>query len=141
MPDRNLNPFLIGMRTDLFSKQPYLKYLKVSSKFIKPCGCKQPVHTYCITADVIRSGCVSCSKCKQQYKLFVKEEQICSSKLITLSGIYALCIFVCMISFTGLVIIDAYTKYLYFQDNPDEASFASKRNNLLNIDVLPDYAN
>ena len=46
-----------------------------------------------------------------------------------------------MISFTGLLIIDAYTKYLYFLDNPDEASFASNRNNLLNIDVLPDYAN
>jgi hypothetical protein len=71
----------------------------------------------------------------------VKEEQICSSKLITLSGMYVLAIFVCMISFTGLVIIDAYTKYLYFKDNQDDASFASKRNNLLSIDVLPDYAN
>lgn len=50
MPERNMTPFLLGMKGDLFNKAPYLKYLKVSSKFIRPCNCKSPVHIYCITA-------------------------------------------------------------------------------------------
>lgn len=74
MPDHTLNPFLKAVKNDLFNNEQYLKYLRVSSKFIRPCLCKKPVHTYCITAQVIRSGCVCCKVCKQQYKLFVKEE-------------------------------------------------------------------
>lgn len=63
---------------------------------------------------MIRSGCVYCQKCKQQYKLFVKEEQICSRKLVTLAGLYFLAIFGTMMVFSGLVLADSYAKFLYF---------------------------
>ena len=64
MPERLMTPFLLSMKADLLNKAPYIKYLKASSKFTKPCNCKNPVHTYCITAEVFRNARVNCSKSK-----------------------------------------------------------------------------
>lgn len=74
IPVQNMTPFLEQMKSDLLAKAPYLKFLKLSSKFIKACECKHPVHAYCITAQVIRNACVYCKKCGCQYKVFVKQE-------------------------------------------------------------------
>lgn len=136
-----MNPFLLGMRSDLFAKAPYLKYLRVSSKFIRPCACKSPVHTYCITAQVIRNQCVTCAKCGSQFKLYVKEQQLCSKKLISLAGTYFMTILLIMSGFAGLVVADAYAKHVYFLNNPDEAIDVSGRNVFIGIDIIPDYKN
>ena len=139
MPDRMMSPFLQSMKQDLFKKAPYLKYLRISSKFIRPCLCKSPVHTYCITAQVIRSGKVICPKCQGQYKIFVKEEQVCSRQLITLIGKYLLMIFVAIAFFAVIITIDSFAKFNYLADHPLESEQISGHTIFMGIDSLPLY--
>lgn len=64
LPERSLTKLLTQMRQDLAQKAVYLKYLKISAKFCQPCECKnRRVHTYCVTAQVIRSQRIYCEKC------------------------------------------------------------------------------
>lgn len=39
----------------------------------------------------------------------------------------------------GLVLIDAYLKFLYFKNNPDEAQAVSSLNMFIGADILPKY--
>ena len=127
------------MKSDLMAKAPYLKFLKVSSKFIKACDCKSPVHAYCITAQVIINACIYCKKCGCQYKVFVKQEQICSEKLLKLIAAYSIGIIIAMFFFCVLVLIDSYLKFLYFKNHPDEAKDISSLNMFIGADILPNY--
>ena len=50
LPERALTQLLSDLKTDMEAKANYLKYLKISAKFISPCNCKsRMVHSYCIT--------------------------------------------------------------------------------------------
>jgi hypothetical protein len=69
LPDRGLTQLLRDMKQDLSKKAGYLKTLKVSTKFIKPCSCTESVHAYCMTAKVINCGRIQCDKCNGFYKL------------------------------------------------------------------------
>ena len=44
-----------------------------------------------------------------------------------------------MAFFVGLVLIDAYMKFLYFKNNPEEASDVSSLNMFIGADILPKY--
>ena len=54
VPERAMPKLLIEMKRGLLSKANYLKYLKISNKWVSPCNCvvkekKKPimVHAYC----------------------------------------------------------------------------------------------
>ena len=106
------------MKQGLEQKAVYLKYLKISPKWVVPCNCvdrvynNKPyrVHAYCATAKIILSQRIFCEKCHFQYNLFIKEEQICSGRLLTLFIKYV----IFMILLTGFaaafLIFDAYLK-------------------------------
>ena len=57
LPERVLTKLLQDLKTDMEAKANYLKYLKISAKFIKPCLCneRKRVHSYCQTALIIRN--------------------------------------------------------------------------------------
>ena len=56
LPERALTQLLSDLKEDMEAKANYLKYLKISAKFINPCGCtNNMVHSYCMTAKIIRS--------------------------------------------------------------------------------------
>ena len=83
MPERALTKLLQDMKEDLENKSNYLKTLRVSAKFIEPCSCKdRDVHTYCMTALIIHKKRIYCDKCGKYYKLFVKQEKLCSGSLL-----------------------------------------------------------
>jgi len=39
LPERSLTQLLSELKEDMDEKANYLKYLKISAKFINPCGC------------------------------------------------------------------------------------------------------
>ena len=85
------------MKDDLEKKANYLKYLKISAKMVVPCNCKQKnsdlplrVHAYCMTARIILNQRIYCEKCNAQYNLFIKQEKLCSGKLLQLFFKYLL---------------------------------------------------
>lgn len=44
IPERSLTPFLSDVKADLLAKAVYLKFIRVTQKFIQPCDCVHPVH-------------------------------------------------------------------------------------------------
>ena len=55
LPERSLTKLLVDLKADMEAKADYLKYLKISAKFLQPCMCYDKyVHSYCMTARIIR---------------------------------------------------------------------------------------
>ena len=93
------------------AKANYLKYLKISAKFINPCACAAiMVHSYCMTAKIIRSQRIFCKKCGQAYNLFIKQEKMCSGKLLSLLFKYFLFLLIMLICAASFLILDAFLK-------------------------------
>ena len=74
LPERSLTKLLSDLKADMEAKVSYLQYLKISAKFIEPCSCVErlKVHTYCLTASIIREEKIYCAKCGDAYNLFIK---------------------------------------------------------------------
>ena len=106
------------MKEDMEKKAPYLKYLKVSSKFIDACNCLDQVHSYCLSALVTRRKKIYCQTCYEPYKYYIKEEKVCNSKLFKIIAIYLVVFLVSIITTTGLMIFDGYLKYNHIKKNP-----------------------
>jgi len=107
------------MKGDLEKKASYLMYLRVSTKFLLACECEEPVHSYCITAKIIRTKSIFCERCKEPYRLFIKEEKMCSSRLFKLLALYFVVLF-CSIGVTvGVIILDGFLKKSYVNAHPD----------------------
>ena len=106
--------------------------MKISPKWIVPCNCvdrnynNRPytVHAYCATARIILNQRIFCEKCHFQYNLFIKQEQICSGKLLTLFVKYV----IFMIMLTGFsasfLILDAYLKTESAQEDKESLADA-----------------
>lgn len=83
MPERFLPLFLKQLKQDYINKRAYLKYLRVSSKFIKCCQCNiKQCHSYCITAFVLRSQKIFCKDCNGYFQLHVRQERIFSTEYL-----------------------------------------------------------
>ena len=98
------------MKEDLENKVSYLMYLRVSTKFLDACQCDEPVHSYCITAKIIRTQSIFCEKCKEPYRLFIKEEKMCSTRLFKLLALYFVVLLVSVAVTVGVVILDGFLK-------------------------------
>lgn len=120
LPERALTTLLQDMKQDLENRLNYLKTLRVSSKFIQPCSCTdKDVHTYCMTASIIHKKRIYCDRCGNYYKLFVKQEKLCSGQLLTL-----VCNYIAVLIFTfgciiGILIFDSYLKTVYAKSRPE----------------------
>ena len=111
LPERALTQLLSDLKEDMEAKANYLKYLKISAKFINPCGCPSNlVHSYCMTARIIRSQRIYCKKCSSAYNLFIKQEKMCSGKLLSLLFKYFLFLMIMFICAASFLILDAYLK-------------------------------
>ena len=104
------------------AKANYLKYLKISAKFINPCGCHYNyVHSYCMTARIIRSQRIYCKKCGHAYNLYIKQEKMCSGKLLSLLFKYFLFLMIMFGCAASFLIVDAWLKTREAQRTPDIA--------------------
>lgn len=113
-PERSLTKLLLRMKMDVKEKVMYLKYLRVSGKFCEPCECKNKrVHRYCQTAKIIIDQRVYCDRCGGQYNLFIKQERLCSSKMISVVLKCLLFIIVFSAIVACLLIFDGYLKSMY----------------------------
>ena len=92
------------------TKGAYLKYLKYSQRFIQPCKCNRQVHAYCLTARIIRDQKIYCPRCSSKYNLWIKEEAICSSKLLGVIMKYLVLLVIFLFAGTCFLITDAYFK-------------------------------
>jgi hypothetical protein len=111
LPERSLTPLLQELKEDMKHKANYLKYLKVSTRFIEACHCAEPVHAYCLSAQVTRSKKIYCPTCKEPYRYFIKEEKICDTKLLKLVAIYFLVFVLILLGLAGIMIFDGYLKF------------------------------
>ena len=77
LPQRYMPQFLRNLRQDYIDKSPYLKYLRISSKFIQVCDCSwKNCHSYCVTAYVLRTQKIYCVDCDAFFQLYVKDERL-----------------------------------------------------------------
>ena len=134
MPERSLTPLLLSLKEDMQKKAAFLRYLKVSTKFIEPCLCQDPVHQYCISALVTRTKKIYCQTCNQPYKYFIKEEKICNTKLLKLIAAYIVVFAASMVATVGLMIIDGYLKYLHVRDHPEKVEALLKTSELEDVE-------
>ena len=119
LPERSLTPLLLSLKEDMQKKAAYLRYLKVSTKFIEACGCTEHQHSYCLSAQVTKSKKIFCHTCKEPYKYFIKEEKICNTKLLKLIATYVI-VFACALLCTaGLMVIDGWMKYNHVRENAE----------------------
>lgn len=122
LPDRSLNQFMQNLKQDFLNKKTYLKFMKISSKFIQVCACGQKLcHSYCVTAFVLRKQQIYCSDCYHYYRLYVRGEQLFTGlksgnllKLTILSIGWG-----CLIS--GWIIADHYMKEIYIKEEIKQA--------------------
>lgn len=128
------------------NKAEYLKYLKISARFINPCLCKNiDVHSYCQTASIIRSKIIYCKRCREAYDLFIKQEKMCSGKLLSLLFKYFLFLMIMFFFAALFLVLDAYLKTIEAERNPDVAIETYKRlrkernTNAFNFGMVPDY--
>lgn len=111
LPERSLTPLLQELKEDMKLKANYLKYLKVSTRFIEACHCAEPVHAYCLSAQVTRSKKIYCPTCKEPFRYFIKEEKICDTKLLKLVALYFLVFALILLGLVGIMIFDGYLKF------------------------------
>lgn len=141
------------MKDDLEKKANYLKYLKITRSFVNPCNCKQKgselpleVHAYCMTARIILNQRIYCEKCNTQYNLFIKQEKLCSGKLLQLFFKYLLFMAILSLFAAAFLIQDGYMKTQHAQENPEEARKAyqlqleNKESSWLSFGQVPDYS-
>ena len=113
LPERALTPFLKVLKNDALNKQIYLNHLRISTKFIEACKChctdrnRVFVHAYCITAHVIQTRNIFCSKCDGYYQFHMRMQNvnIIGSVLFYIFAI----VFVIALS-TSICILDGYVK-------------------------------
>lgn len=91
-----------------------MKFLRVSTDFVHPCRCAEGTetdfHAYCLTAKIIKTQRIYCDKCNQFYKLYVKQEKICTGKFVQTLTKYA-CLFFVIIFFAAFFLaLDSYLK-------------------------------
>ena len=98
LPGRFLSPMLKNLKEDFLKKRLYLKYLKISTKFINACNCEKEIHSYCVTAQVVRNQRIFCKDCGAYYHLYVKSEKLCSPLLFAVIGKY-ICAYVLLLAF------------------------------------------
>ena len=112
LPERALTPLLSDLKADMEAKANYLKYLKISARFLKPCSCtnQMSVHAYCQTARIIRDQRIYCKRCGDAFNLFIKQERVCSGKLISLLTKYFLFLVIMLICAALFLIVDAFLK-------------------------------
>jgi len=79
----------------------------------------EPLHSYCVTAKIIRTQSIFCERCKEPYKLFIKEEKMCSNKLSKLLALYFV-VLICAIAIAiGILILDGHLKKSFVNKHPD----------------------
>lgn len=135
------------MRQDLQQKALYLKYLKISAKFVQPCECvNRRVHTYCVTAQVIRSQRIYCDRCGGQYNIFIKEERVCNAKLMGLISKYVMMTLVLLAVTMGFLVLDGYLKVQRANRLPEEAAEVKSllhrqaEDNVMSFGFVPDFS-
>lgn len=105
-PEKTLALFVRELRNDYYSGCEYIKVLKVSQHFVEPCACRDlpAVHAYCMTAKIIRSQHINCDRCRQYYRLYIKQEKICTGKFVQTLTRYA-CLFFLIIFFAAFFLV------------------------------------
>ena len=93
-----------------------------------------------MTAKVLRTGCIYCRKCNQPYRIYVKEEQICSRKLAQLVFLYFAILIASALPLAILVILDGYFKFRFSQENFEEMLPLANQNIWVGVDRMPDFS-
>ena len=79
------------------------------------------VHSYCQTARIIREMRIYCDKCGDAFNLFIKQEKMCSGRLISLLTKYFLFLLAMFAAAAIFLILDAYLKTRQAKEEPEIA--------------------
>ena len=103
------------------------------------------MHKYCQTAQIIKNQRIYCEKCGAQYNLFIKEERVCSTKLIALLFKYLFFTLLLILATAAILVLDGYLKTQYALEHKEEAEALQVRieeqasHNALFFGFVPDY--
>ena len=76
-----------------------MRHLKITKSVIRPCFCKGVlVHSYCLTAKIIQTKRIFCSKCDEYYQLHLRH----SDKASLIGQIFR-----CLLAFIGVMALGA----------------------------------
>lgn len=98
-----------------------------------------------MTAKIIRSQRIFCKKCGSAYNLFIKQEKMCSGKLLSLLFKYFLFLMIMFSCAAAFLILDAYLKTREAQFHPEDANETYQKltkerdENPFNFGMVPDY--
>ena len=98
-----------------------------------------------MTARIIRSQRIFCNKCGHAYNLFIKQEKMCSGKLLSLLFKYFLFLMIMFFFAASFLVLDAFLKTRQAQSNPEEAKktyealIRERDENPFNFGMVPDY--
>ena len=103
--------FLKSLRQDFIQRCFYLNFLKVSSKLIQPCHCKEKLwHQYCGTAQVLRTQRIYCEHCNSYYRLHLQKRTIIDQDLRNKFTFLFLITVIFSIGIFGVSRLDSYLK-------------------------------
>jgi hypothetical protein len=85
------------------------------------------VHAYCLTASIIREEKIFCTKCGDAFNLFIKQERVCSGKLMALLVKYFIFLLLMLLCAALFLIVDAYLKTLNAEKEPEIAMATIER--------------
>ena len=103
------------------------------------------MHAYCLTASIIREEKIYCAKCGDAYNLFIKQERVCSGKLVSLLVKYFIFLLLMLLCAALFLIVDAYLKTLNAEKEPEvaletiEKLQKEREENIFNWSIVPDY--
>lgn len=81
-----------------------------------------------MTASIIQKKRIYCERCGNYFKLFVKQEKLCSGQLLQLICNYVVFLIVVFGAIVGVLIFDSYLKTKYAEKNPDNVKSIYEKN-------------
>ena len=125
-----MTKFYRQLREDLRAgkRGKYLEYIRVSATFVKECNCDRgQVHMYCITAKVLRTRKIYCERCLCHYNLKIRQENICSNRLLGSLTSWILMVLLLIFITGALLVLDGFLKFNHAKQNPEQAEQTRER--------------
>ena len=108
LPENALSKFLKVLKSDTTKRHRYLSQLRITPKFIQACPCQHSiVHSYCLTAKIIQTKKIFCTRCDAHFKLHLSKHNVS----IVASVVRYVFIIMCVIAVgASFVMLDGFLK-------------------------------
>ena len=119
--EQSMTKFYRQLRGDIMAgkRGKYLQYIRVSASFVTACKCERSAHIYCITAKVLRTRKIYCERCLCHYNLYIRQENICSNRLLGRLTSWILLVLLLVFVTGALLVLDGFLKFNHAKQHPE----------------------